>query len=40
MKKIRVPAVISDIDGVIYRGKTTIGSSPEAMRMLMGQHMR
>jgi ribonucleotide monophosphatase NagD (HAD superfamily) len=40
MKKIRVPAVISDIDGVIYRGKTTIGSSPQAMRMIMGYHMR
>jgi ribonucleotide monophosphatase NagD (HAD superfamily) len=31
MRKIRVPAVISDIDGVIYRGVTPIAESKEAV---------
>ena len=33
--KLRVPAIASDIDGVVYRGTSHIGDSPSALQQLM-----
>lgn len=34
-KKIKVPAILTDIDGVIYRGKSTVGNSKKVLETLL-----
>ena len=36
--KLRVPGILCDIDGVLYRGKRPIPRSPEALKCLLSQH--
>ena len=33
--RLKVPAVLTDIDGVIYRGKKTIGNSTFVLNKLL-----
>ena len=34
-KKLKVPGILSDIDGVIYRGKQTVGNSTSVLSKLL-----
>lgn len=37
--KIRVPAILSDIDGVVYRGGHEIGNSKKVIKALLNQNV-
>jgi hypothetical protein len=36
--KLRVPGILCDIDGVLYRGKRPIARSPQALKCLLSEH--
>ncbi len=36
--KLRVPGILCDIDGVLYRGKKAINRSPHALKCLLSEH--
>lgn len=35
LNKLRVPAILTDIDGVIYRGGKTVGNSRNVLETLL-----